>query len=145
MAHAGRAVVFSGLTVCIGVLSLVVIGVPFLRSVGYAEFLGLLISVLVSVTLLPVVLATVGPRLDRPRQRTDLHASRFWSGWARLVYRRRWIADAAGPAHNVLARQRNVRQGEEGMLASLASLAPLRSPWRRSASAAACRPISRGS
>ncbi len=72
--------VFSGLTVCIGVLSLVVIGVPFLRSVGYAEFLVPLISVLVSVTLLPVVLATVGPRLDWPRQRTDLHASRFCSG-----------------------------------------------------------------
>jgi len=96
MTHAGRAVVFSGLTVCIGLLSLVVIPVPFLRSVGYAGFLVPLISVLVSVTLLPVVLATVGPRLDWPRRRTDLHASRFWSGWATLVYRRRWIAAAAG-------------------------------------------------
>ena len=61
MEHAGRAVVFSGITVAIGLLSLVVIPVPFLRSVGYGGVLVPLATVAAAVTLLPVVLATVGP------------------------------------------------------------------------------------
>ena len=40
--------------------------VPFLRSIGIAGMLIPLVSVAVAVTLLPVVLATIGPRLDRP-------------------------------------------------------------------------------
>jgi putative drug exporter of the RND superfamily len=58
MNHAGRAVVFSGLTVAIGLLSMVVLPVPMLRSVGYGGVLVPLVSVVVSVTLLPVILAT---------------------------------------------------------------------------------------
>src|SRR5580692_10132085 len=37
MNHAGRAVVFSGLTVAIGLLSMIVLPVPMLRSVGYGH------------------------------------------------------------------------------------------------------------
>ena len=65
MQHAGRAVVFSGSTVAISLLALVVLPVPFLRSLGIAGMLIPLVSVAVAVTLLPVVLATIGPRLDR--------------------------------------------------------------------------------
>jgi RND superfamily putative drug exporter len=64
MASAGRAVVFSGTTVAVGLLSLVVLPVPFLRSVGYGGMLIPLISVAVAVTLLPVILSSLGPRLD---------------------------------------------------------------------------------
>ena len=53
MAHAGRAVVFSGLTVAIGLLSMIVLPVPMLRSVGYGGVLVPLVSVAVAVTLLP--------------------------------------------------------------------------------------------
>ena len=94
MATAGRAVVFSGVTVAIGLVSMVVLPVPFLRSIGYAGMLIPLISVLVTVTLLPVVLATVGPRLDWPRLRKEDHAARAWTAWARNVVRFRWIAVA---------------------------------------------------
>jgi RND superfamily putative drug exporter len=52
--------------------------------------------VVVSVTLLPVILATVGPRLDWPRLRTERRASRVFSAWARGVYRHRWLAALAG-------------------------------------------------
>ena len=38
---------------------------PFLRSIGIAGMLIPLVSVAVAITLLPVVLATIGPRLDR--------------------------------------------------------------------------------
>ena len=59
METAGRAVVFSGTTVAIGLLALVALPLPFLRSVGYGGLLIPLISVIVAMTLLPVVLAQV--------------------------------------------------------------------------------------
>ena len=92
MGTAGRAVVFSGTTVAIGLLALVALPLPFLRSVGYGGMLIPLISVLVAVTLLPVVLSTIGPKLDWPHRRTDDKASRSWTGWANLIVRRRWVA-----------------------------------------------------
>ncbi|HEX4289646.1 MAG TPA: MMPL family transporter [Trebonia sp.] len=98
MAHAGRAVVFSGLTVAIGLLSMIVLPVPMLRSVGYGGVLVPLVSVLVATTLLPVVLATAGPRMDWPRLRTERRPSRVFSSWAALVYRHRWVSAAAGLA-----------------------------------------------
>ena len=51
-----------------------------------------LVSTAVALTLLPVVLATVGRRLDWPHRRTDDKASRAWTRWAELVVRRRWLA-----------------------------------------------------
>jgi putative drug exporter of the RND superfamily len=92
MQTAGRAVVFSGTTVAIGLLALIALPLPFLRSVGYGGMLIPLISVLVATTLLPVVLSKLGPRLDWPHIRDDHKASRAWSGWAGLVVRRRWPA-----------------------------------------------------
>jgi RND superfamily putative drug exporter len=98
MGSAGRAVVFSGLTVGIGLLALVVLPVPFLRSAGIGGVLIPLISVAVALTLLPVLLSTIGPRLDWPRVRTDRRPSRAWSAWARLTSRHRGIAALAGIA-----------------------------------------------
>jgi uncharacterized membrane protein YdfJ with MMPL/SSD domain len=51
----------SGTTVAIALLALVVLPVPFLRSVGIAGMLIPVVSVAVAITLLPVVLATIGP------------------------------------------------------------------------------------
>jgi putative drug exporter of the RND superfamily len=98
METAGRAVVFSGITVAIGLLALIALPLPFLRSMGYGGMLIPLVSVLVAITLLPVVLAKAGSRLDWPHRRTDDKASRAWTRWATLVARRRWIAAAAGMA-----------------------------------------------
>jgi RND superfamily putative drug exporter len=92
MATAGRAVVFSGTTVAIGLLALVVLPLPFLRSVGFGGMLIPLVSVLVALTLLPVVLHSVGQRLDWPHLRTDDNASKAWTRWARAVVKRRWVA-----------------------------------------------------
>ena len=95
METAGRAVVFSGTTVAIGLLAMIVLPLPFLRSIGYAGMLIPLVSVIVAVTLLPIVLAKVGDRLDWPHVRSDDNASRSWTSWARFVVRRRWIAAAS--------------------------------------------------
>jgi RND superfamily putative drug exporter len=98
MQHAGSAVVFSGTTVAISLLALLVVPIPALRSIGVAGLLIALVSVAVAVTLLPVVLATIGPRLDWPRNRRDARAGRAWSAWARVVIRHRWAAAAASTA-----------------------------------------------
>ena len=98
METAGRAVVFSGITVAIGLLALIALPLPFLRSMGYGGMLIPLVSTVVAITLLPVVLAKLGPRLDWPHRRTDDKASRAWTRWAQAVSRRRWVAAGAGMA-----------------------------------------------
>jgi RND superfamily putative drug exporter len=96
MNSAGRAVVFSGLTVGVSLLALVVLPVSFLANIGVAGFLIPIVSVAVALTLLPALLATAGPFLDRPRLRQEMHASRPWTSWAQLVLRHRNKAAVAG-------------------------------------------------
>src|SRR5215211_7331132 len=98
METAGRAVVFSGITVAIGLLALIALPLPFLHSMGYGGMLIPIVTVLVAITLLPVVLAKAGPRLDWPHRRSDEQASRAWTRWAQGVARRRWLAAGAGVA-----------------------------------------------
>jgi putative drug exporter of the RND superfamily len=98
METAGRAVVFSGITVAIGLLALIALPLPFLRSMGYGGMLIPLVSTAAAITLLPVVLAKLGHRLDWPHRRTDDKASRAWTRWAEAVSRRRWVAAGLGMA-----------------------------------------------
>jgi putative drug exporter of the RND superfamily len=123
MEHAGRAVVFSGLTVAIGLAAMIVLPVPMLRSVGIGGVLVPLVSVAVAVTLLPVILATVGPRLDWPRLRTERTASRAFSAWARGVYRHRWLAAIGGLAvlGALMAPALSLHLGEPGSSAQATS------------------------
>jgi putative drug exporter of the RND superfamily len=97
-ATSGRAVVFSGTTVAIGLLAAVVLPIPFLQSMAYGGLLIPLVSVAVALTMLPVVLATVGPRADRRRLRRTERAERHWASWARAVIRHRVIAVVSGVA-----------------------------------------------
>ncbi|MEU4407194.1 MMPL family transporter [Streptosporangium sp. NPDC023963] len=97
MATAGRSVVVSGVTVGIGLLAMVVIPVPFLRSVGYGGIMVPLVSVPAVLTLLPVLLAKGGARLDWPRRRLPAETGR-WQAWARGVVRFRWAGLAASGA-----------------------------------------------
>src|SRR5437588_238760 len=88
-ATAGRSVVLSGLTVTVGLLSLVVLPVPFLRSIGYGGMLIPLVAIAAAVTLLPATLAAWGPALDRQRvRRSSTTFSRRWERWGQLVVRR---------------------------------------------------------
>jgi putative drug exporter of the RND superfamily len=93
MQTAGRAVVFSGTTVAIGLLALIVIPLPFLRSIGYAGMLIPLVATLAAITLLPAILAGVGPRLDRHRIRRRDRSNAAWQRWSAFVVRHR-IASA---------------------------------------------------
>ncbi len=98
METAGRAVVFSGTTVAIGLLALVALPLPFLRSVGYGGMLIPLVSVAVGITLLPVVLSSWGAKLDWPRRVREDTANRSWTRWATLVVRHRVAAALAAGA-----------------------------------------------
>src|SRR5579863_8619528 len=91
MGTAGRAVLLSGLTVAIGLMSLIVLPVPFLRSTGLGGMLIPLVSVAVVLTLLPAILVSVGPRWDWPRLRNETSASRGWKAWATGVANHPWL------------------------------------------------------
>jgi putative drug exporter of the RND superfamily len=96
IASAGRAVVFSAATVAVSLVVLAVMPIPFLRSIGFGSMLIPLVSMLVTLTLLPVVLATVGPRLDRRGRRRSGRPGGLWTRWATGVTRRPWLAVVAG-------------------------------------------------
>jgi RND superfamily putative drug exporter len=89
MTHAGKAVVFSGVTVAIGLLSLLVLPVPFLRSIGIGGALIPLASVLTTVTLTPAILGGIGPKVDWPKIRHENVASRGWTAWGRAMVKNR--------------------------------------------------------
>ncbi|HEX8009051.1 MAG TPA: efflux RND transporter permease subunit, partial [Trebonia sp.] len=94
---AGRAVLLSGLTVAVGLLSLVILPVPFLRSIGVGGMLIPLVAITSAVTLLPVILATFGPALDKYRFRKGSTTfSRSWERWAGLIVRYRLPAAITG-------------------------------------------------
>ena len=91
LATAGRAVFFSGLTVLLGLLGLVLFDVMILRSVGIAGSLVVGLAVLAALTLLPAVLMVAGPRIDRfslRRVSTRAEGDGRWARLARRVMRR---------------------------------------------------------
>ena len=96
---AGRAVVLSGITVAIGLFSLVVLPVPFLRSIGVGGMVIPLVAIAAATTLLPAILSRFGPALDKHRlRRSSSTYSRGWQRWGEIVVRRRFVAAALGVA-----------------------------------------------
>ena len=93
MATAGRAIMFSGLTVAIGLSGLLFYTGTALVSMGVAGVIVVAISVLYGVTLLPALLAILGPRINSIRI-PILQPKPFGQGaWHRLatwVMRRPW-------------------------------------------------------
>jgi putative drug exporter of the RND superfamily len=104
MTHAGRSVIVSGTTVAIGLLAMVALPLPLLRSMGLGGMLIPLVSVLASLTLLPAMLAVLGERINSvrvmPRRLID-HGhpeDGAWGRWARFVLRRPVAVAAVGVA-----------------------------------------------
>jgi RND superfamily putative drug exporter len=141
MQTAGRAVLFSGVTVAIGLVSLLVLPVPFMRSVGIGGALIPLASVATTLSLTPALLGGIGPRVDWPRLRREDAASRAWSAWAARVVRARWVA--AGVSLAVLLALVGAFLGVKVGLSSTDSLAksgPARARPSRRSRAVALRP-----
>ncbi len=102
--HAGRSVIVSGSTVAVGLLSMVIIPLPFIRSIGLGGLLIPLVSVLAALTILPAALSLLGHRINRLRvmPRRLLGAvdteTGFWNRWSGAVTRRPLLAFLAGLA-----------------------------------------------
>jgi RND superfamily putative drug exporter len=93
MATAGRTVVLSGIAVAVGLSVLLIIPVPFVRSIGFAGFLVPLVSIVAALTLQPTLLSLLGRRGMRSvrlpwlRERRDVEHG-LWSRLARMVMHR---------------------------------------------------------
>jgi RND superfamily putative drug exporter len=87
VATAGRAVFFSGLTVLLGLLGLVLFEFMILRSVGIAGALVVGVAVLAALTLLPALLMVIGPHLERFAVRRVSPRPEGDGSWARLARR----------------------------------------------------------
>jgi putative drug exporter of the RND superfamily len=105
MKHAGRSVIVSGSTVAVGLLSMVILPLPFIRSIGIGGMLIPAVSVVTAITLLPALLYTLGPRINSVRvlprrlvEGSDDPERGFWNRWAHLVVRRPLPIAAAGLA-----------------------------------------------
>ena len=88
--HAGTTIALSGLPVAIGFLALLLVPLHELRSAAAGGLLVVLVSVLLAATLLPVLLAWLGPRLEAGRVwRRDPEAQRGrYRRWAAFVVAR---------------------------------------------------------
>ena len=106
MATAGRTVLFSGLIVAASLASLLIFPQSFLRSMGYGGVAAVLVAMLAALTLLPALLAVLGPRIEAGRMPwrrglrakekarlagagadlTGVDLSATHGGWARLAH-----------------------------------------------------------
>jgi RND superfamily putative drug exporter len=95
LATAGNAVVFSGLTVAIGLASLTLLRMNTISSMGWAGLIVVGAAVTYSLTFLPALLAVLGPRVDAlripfARGRDARPDSRFWHRMAGFVMAHPW-------------------------------------------------------
>ena len=104
MEHAGRSVIVSGSTVAVGLLSMIVLPLPFIRSIGIGGMLIPAVSVIAAITLLPAMLALLGTRINRVRvmpkrivEGSDAETG-FWAWWAGIVSRRAVLTCGVGLA-----------------------------------------------
>jgi uncharacterized membrane protein YdfJ with MMPL/SSD domain len=103
MATAGRAVVFSGATVAIGLALLLFMPLPFMRSIGVGGFLIPVMSIVAAVTLQPALLSLYGRRGSArirvlPRRFRVVGETGFWHRLARAIMRRPLVFLAVGAA-----------------------------------------------
>jgi RND superfamily putative drug exporter len=91
MDTAGKAVLFSGVTVLISLSAVMLVPSPAFRSMSVGIMLSVLFVLLASLTLLPALLAKLGDNVDRlalPWVHAGEHRSPAFARWAELLWRR---------------------------------------------------------
>jgi RND superfamily putative drug exporter len=97
---AGHTLLISASTVAIGFLALLTVPISEVRSIGVAGFLVAGMSVLLTNTVVPALLAALGPRINAGRlpfvakldpQRAAQTGKR-WREWGRVIVARPWLA-----------------------------------------------------
>lgn len=90
---AGRAVFFSGLTVCIGLVGLMLFPIRLLQSLGIAGAIVVTLSVMTALTLLPALLSVIGHRIHYGSIfPVTTRQQEWWSKIARTVIRHSVVA-----------------------------------------------------
>ncbi|WP_426502099.1 MMPL family transporter [Dactylosporangium sp. McL0621] len=107
---AGRSVMVAGSTVIVSMLGLFAMGLSFMRGASLVTILGVLVTLVASVTLFPALLGYLGRYVDKLRLPLGRRAAvtvaagghiepgRAWLGWSRAVQRHRFLAALAGVA-----------------------------------------------
>ncbi len=145
MDTAGKAVLFSGLTVLISLSAVMLVPSPAFRSMSVGIMLSVAFVLLASLTLLPAVLAKLGPRINSislPWVHEGEHRSPFWASWAERLWKRPLLfgipalialallavpvfsLDTGMPSIKVVPEQDGSRQGYEQLAASFGPGAP---------------------
>ena len=100
MATAGRAILFSGATVAVGLCTLFYFTATHMPSMGMGAFLAVLGALIYSLTLLPALLSVVGHRIDRlpvplPWGQEE---GRFWEKFSKRVMKNPigWLVPSMG-------------------------------------------------
>ena len=145
MDTAGKAVLFSGLTVLISLSAVMLVPSPAFRSMSAGIMLSVAFVLLASLTLLPAVLAKLGPRVNKlslPWVHEGEHRSPFFARWAEKLWKRPLLfgvpallalvllsipvlsLDTGMPSIKVVPEQDGSRQGYEQLAASFGPGAP---------------------
>ncbi len=91
MDTAGKAVLFSGLTVLISLTAVMLVPSPAFRSMSLGIMLAVVFVLAATLTLLPAVLAKLGPKVDKlalPWVHSGEHRSPRFASWAQRLWRR---------------------------------------------------------
>ena len=119
MATSGRTVLFSGLTVAIGLLGMILLQMGSISTIGIASTIVVACAVAYSLTLLPALLAILGPHVNAlPVRRLSGGAeSGVWPRLATAVMARPWVVLIPVVAVLLLlgAPFRHIRLGTPGL------------------------------
>jgi RND superfamily putative drug exporter len=91
MDTAGKAVLFSGLTVLISLTAVMLVPSPAFRSMSLGIMLAVIFVLAATLTLLPAVLAKLGPKVDNvslPWVHSGEHRSARFAAWGQRLWRR---------------------------------------------------------
>ena len=91
MDTAGKAVLFSGLTVLISLTAVMLVPSPAFRSMSLGIMLAVIFVLAATLTLLPAVLAKLGPKVDNlslPWAHSGEHRSPRFAAWGERLWRR---------------------------------------------------------
>lgn len=100
LATAGSAVLFAGLTVCLAMVALGVMGIPYVRTLGFTAALFVLVTMCAALTFLPAMIGLLGRRVDslglpwhhRSQELPADQLTRTVSArWAHEIAQRPWV------------------------------------------------------
>jgi len=103
--HAGHTIFLSAAAVALGFTVLLTVPLNEMRAIAVGGLLVVIVSALLAMTLLPGVLAALGPRVDwgrLPRRRSLRVGADGWRRWGRWVTARPWTALLLGALPLVL-------------------------------------------